>query len=127
MKTKRSDITDKQRKDLGACEHDNVNYKALEALNELLFKKLEYKDFKVIEHLRIEALNLRNDIVLLQRDNQDKQAEIDHYKKAVREIGPQYAAALNKSEKQFQKLLTEERARVSEAIKNQKQKCQKLN
>ena len=118
MKTKRSDITDKQRKDLGACEHDNVNYKALEALNELLFKKLEYKDFKVIEHLRIEALNLRNDIVLLQKDNQDKQAEVDHYKKAIQKIGPQYAAALNKDEEQFKKLLAEERAKTNDAIRS---------
>ena len=127
MKTKRSDITDKQRKDLGACEHDNVNYKALEALNKLLFEKIKHKDFKIIEHLRIEALKLRNDIVLLQKGNQDKQVEIDHYKKAIQEIGPQYAAALNKSEQQFQILLTEERAKVGEAIKNQKKIWQKVN
>ena len=101
MKTKRSDITDKQRKDLGACEHDNVNYKALESLNKLLFQKLEYKDFKVIEHLQTETLNLRNDITLLQRENEDKQAEVNHYKEAIQKIGPQYAEALNKDEEQF--------------------------
>mgnify|MGYP003659808714 CR=1 FL=1 len=72
------------------------------------------KDFKIIEHLRIEALHLRNDITLLQRENLDKQAEINHYKKAIQEIGPQYAAALNKDEEQFKKLLAKERAKTKE-------------
>ena len=118
MKTKRSDITDKQRKELGACEHDNVNYKALEVLNELLFKKLDHKDFKIIEHLRFEALNYRNDIVLLQKANSDMKAEIDHWRKALEDIGPKYAEALNKSEEQFKKLLSEERAKTNDAIRS---------
>ena len=49
-KSKKSDITDEMRKELGVCEHDQVNYKALERLNNLLYKRIksDQKQFKIL-------------------------------------------------------------------------------
>ena len=43
-------ITDEMRKEYGACEHDNVNYKSLEKLNNLLHKRIksDQKQFKIL-------------------------------------------------------------------------------
>lgn len=49
-KFKETVITDEMRKKYGVCEHDNVNYKSLEKLNNLLHKRIksDQKQFKIL-------------------------------------------------------------------------------
>ncbi len=43
-------VTEQDRKKYGVCEHDNVNYKALEKLNSILFKRIksDQQQFKIL-------------------------------------------------------------------------------
>ena len=62
-KFKETVITDEMRKKYGVCEHDNVNYKSLEKLNNLLHKRIksDQKQFKILaQDIRLKNQHIKD-------------------------------------------------------------------
>ena len=88
-KLKRSDITDEMRTEVGACEHDQVNYKTLDKLADQLYKRIvsDEQQFKI----------LAQDILL-------KNKQIQDFKEINEMLVDKYEDALEAKEKANEEL-----------------------
>tara|TARA_Y100000034_G_scaffold8400_1_gene9127 strand:+ start:5022 stop:5561 length:540 start_codon:yes stop_codon:yes gene_type:complete len=89
-KLKKADITDEMRKAVGACQHDHVNYKALEKLSNGIYKRLksDEKQFKILAQSIINlqgTVKFQQELILNHRELQ--KALIDKYENALENQG----------------------------------------
>ena len=86
-KLKRSDVTNQMREQVGACEHDQVNYKSLEKLSNQVYKRAKSDE----KQLKI----LTQDILL-------KNKQIQDFKEINEMLVDKYEDALEAKEKELQ-------------------------
>jgi len=85
-KLKRSDVTNQMREQVGACEHDQVNYKSLEKLSNQVYKRAKSDE----KQLKI----LTQDILL-------KNKQIQDFKEINEMLVDKYEDALEAKEKEL--------------------------
>jgi hypothetical protein len=88
-KLKLSDVTDEMRTEVGACEHDQINYKTLDKLADQLYKRIVSDE----QHFKI----LAQDILL-------KNKQIQDFKEINEMLVDKYEDALEAKEKANEEL-----------------------